>query len=488
MDSTQILLQGLPISNEFRCDLGDERRTNRVKAVAESLAERPAESLPEVFDNPSDLEAVYRLLRNRSVGFKELTEGHLHATVERVDKVGRVCVLHDTTEFNWSHRDSLRWGLGKFSSRRQGFLAHVSLVVSADGLRCPLGCSCVRPYVRPTDLASEDEREWWSERHPYWDSEFDRWIEGVKTAQETMGDVAQLIHIMDREGDAYELMHLLCSQKWSFVIRFGRLRCVYDPLRGEYSKLHRVLENSPFVAERTVVISERINAGRDPYQRKAFPSRKGREVRVSIRACKLEICRPKKRSDLATLSKRIPVNVVEVVELDPPNGEEPVHWLLVTTEPINTVEEMLQVVDLYRSRWVIEEFFKAIKTGCGYRKRQLESAQTLLTALAITLPIAWRLLALRHLERCAADEPVGSVVSDIQLEILRRCAKACSISETPTLGETLYAVARLGGHLRSNGPPGWQVLGRGWMKLTLLEAGYRIAMKIQKEYTGLPNL
>jgi hypothetical protein len=186
------------------------------------------------------------------------------------------------------------------------------------------------------------------------------------------------------------------------------------------------------------------------------------------------------RSDLANLDKRIDVNVVEVVELQPPKGEEPVHWMLVTTEPIDSVEQILEVVDLYRSRWLIEEYFKSIKTGCSYSKRQLDSIETLLSALAITLPIAWRLLALRHLERCAPEAPVAGVLSDVQIEILRSRAKGCRWSPVPTLGEALYAVARLGGHIRSNGRPGWQVLGRGWAKLMLMEAGYVIAMKIQE--------
>jgi hypothetical protein len=480
MKSRDVLLQAGPISEEFQCDLGHKRRKDRVQQVADALAERPNESFPEVFDNPTDLEGVYRILGNDNVTYDKLLAGHQEATRQRVAALGKVAVLHDTTEFNWALRATIRWGLGELSKGRQGFFGHASIAVSADGLRCPLGCARMRLYARPDDLRSDDEREWWSERYPYWDSEFDRWLEGVEETEKLLGDDAELIHIMDREGDSYELFHYLVFRQLSFVIRLGQVRRVYDPATGALTRLDKVLEEAPICAERTITISERLDAGRNPYERKTFPAREGREARVSIRACQIEVCRPGNRKDLKHLSKRIPVNLVEVVELEPPEGQEPVHWVLITSEPIDTEEQVLQVVDLYRSRWLIEEFFKSIKTGCAYRKRQLESVDTLINALAITLPIAWRLLALRHLERTATEEPAGAVVSDVQLALLQKRAKGCKWSATPKLGEVLFAVARLGGFQKSNGRPGWQILGRGWAKLMMLEAGYWLALEMMQ--------
>lgn len=481
MGSADVLVRSGPISEEFQCDLGDRRRSARLEAVVETLAERPDESFAEVFDDPSDLEAVYRLLRNGAVTFEGLLDGHTKAIRQRAAALGRVLMIHDSTEFYWTQRDAVRWGLARLSTNRQGFLAHATVATSADGVRCPVGCARLRPYIRPNDLRSDEERAWWAERYPSWDSEFDRWLEAVVATEEVYGDVAELVHVMDREGDAYELFHLLWSHHWAFVIRLAQLRRVFDPVTDTDCTIDKVLERSPVYAERTITISERLDAGRNPYERKTFPAREGREARVSIRACSVELYRPKNRTDLDHLDDRIPVNLVEVVELDPPEGQEPVHWMLITSEPIETVEQVLQVVDLYRSRWLIEEFFKSIKTGCAYGKRQADSIERLLNVLAITLPIAWRLMALRHLEREAPDAPAGAVVSDVQLELLKRRAKKCTWSPEPTLGEVLFAVARLGGHLPRNGRPGWQVLGRGWTKLMLLEAGYWLAVEMKEE-------
>jgi hypothetical protein len=334
----------------------------------------------------------------------------------------------------------------------------------------------MRPFIRTDTLATDEERAWWSQRYPQWDSEQHRWGEAVTATEEQLGENVELIHVMDREGDAYELFHLLRSCDHSFVIRSGQVRRVVDPSTGEGARLDEVLKQAPVRAERTVRLSERIDAGRRPDARKAFPAREGRRARLSIRACAVEICRPASRTDLKDLAKRVGVNVVEVVELEPPEGEEPVRWVLVTSEPIETVEQVFQVVDLYRSRWLIEEYFKAIKTGCAYSKRQLESIDTLLNALAVTVPIAWRLLALRHMERQAPKEPAACVVSDVQLKLLRHRVKKFKWTKKPTVSEVLRAVARLGGHLPRNGAPGWQTLGRGWTKLVTMEEGYLLAI------------
>jgi hypothetical protein len=175
------------------------------------------------------------------------------------------------------------------------------------------------------------------------------------------------------------------------------------------------------------------------------------------------------------LPPSLTVHVVDVWEATPPAGEEPVTWRLMTTEPIDTVTQILQIVDWYRARWVIEEYFKALKTGCAYEKRQLESLDTLLVALALLAPIAWQLLLFRHLARHAPTAPATAVLSRQQLRVLRAAPQAVALSAAPTLEDALRAVARLGGHLRQNGPPGWLVLGRGMQKLRWMEAGWAAA-------------
>ena len=136
-------------------------------------------------------------------------------------------------------------------------------------------------------------------------------------------------------------------------------------------------------------------------------------------------------------------------------------------------------VDCYRARWTIEEYFKALKTGCQFEKRQLESAHSLLNALAILAPVAWRLLLLRHLARAKERAPASDALTSKQLEVLRAVAKK-PLPSRPSARDAMLAVANLGGHIKSNGDPGWLVLGRGMHDLLLLEMGWRAREAAEK--------
>jgi len=169
------------------------------------------------------------------------------------------------------------------------------------------------------------------------------------------------------------------------------------------------------------------------------------------------------------------LNLVRVWEPEPPDGEHPVEWLLLTSLPVDSPAEVELVVDAYRRRWLIEELFKALKTGCQFQKLQLESLSALLNALAIMLPVAARLLALRYLAQHCPDIPASDVLSKLQLRVLSAYEHTKTMPLV-TARDAMLAVARLGGHIKNNGDPGWQVLGRGFEDLLTLEQGARLAL------------
>jgi len=138
-----------------------------------------------------------------------------------------------------------------------------------------------------------------------------------------------------------------------------------------------------------------------------------------------------------------------------------------------TPAEICQVVDWYRSRWVIEEYFKALKTGCAYEKRQLETFHALRNALALFAPMAWQLLLLRTEARHRPESPAAVVLSDEQITVLGAVVKK-PLPPNPTARHVMLAVAALGGHLPRNGDPGWLILARGLEKLETLTLGWRL--------------
>jgi hypothetical protein len=210
------------------------------------------------------------------------------------------------------------------------------------------------------------------------------------------------------------------------------------------------------------------------------PPRKGRAAQLEVSAIQISLRRPK--TCTSEYPPSLSVNVVRVREKTPPEDERPVEWVLFTSEPIDSAEDVAAVVDGYRRRWLIEEYFKAIKTGCGYEKRELESIRTLTNLLAIISIIAWRLLLLRALQRDQSHRPATDVVEPILLEALAanlvKNREPKRLPDNPTVADLMTGIARLGGHITSNGPPGWQVLWRGYQDLLLFADGYILAKSI----------
>ena len=210
--------------------------------------------------------------------------------------------------------------------------------------------------------------------------------------------------------------------------------------------------------------------GGDGPKGERHPARRCRIATLSFAAKAIEI--PRTVDAKAAGSPTLRLNVIYVWEPKPPPGEPAVEWFLLTNLPIGTADEIAFAVDCYRARWMIEEYFKALKTGCQYEKRQLESAHSLLNALAVLAPVAWRLLLLRHLARHAPHRPATDALTAPQLEVLVAVARR-PMPKRPTVQDAMLAIAGLGGHLPRNGDPGWLVLGRGMHDLLLLELGWR---------------
>ena len=282
------------------------------------------------------------------------------------------------------------------------------------------------------------------------------------------------IVVMDREADDYALWTTIREQGDEFVIRAHQDRCLVEAGR----KLQAALAGAAFSVQREVRLSSRGGA-RPPQTRTSHPDRDGRKATLGLRAGTVEIRRPAGVAPLGQPTMRL--SVVEVVEIDPPEGEEGVRWLLLSTLPVDTPHAICRIVDIYRKRWLIEEFNKAIKTGCAFEKRQAESWAHLQKTLALLVPVAWRLLVLRALSRDTPTAPALDLFDDVELQALRTLAPKAKLPKKPTVRQVLLAVAAVGGHLKANGEPGWLVLGRGLEHLLEFAAGWRAALSHFKQ-------
>jgi len=446
--------------------LGDVRLNERAQVSAAALARRPAVG-PTSALGAAELEGYYRFVNNERVTLPSLLAAHVDATRTRIGDRSRVVVAHDTTDFRFS-QEVEREGLGPMDNGGQGFYAHFSLAVAEQ--RRAFGVVAIETWVRGTRKTSKEVTQ--SQRYKDPEKETLRWGRAVAAAESAIGDDRRVIHVMDREADHYDLLCELVTEKRGFVIRSS-----YDRRLAEEdsNRLHSFVQDLEVRCERDAQLSSRTKTGRPAKQRKLYPPRDARTATLSFSAASVTLQRPdKSRADAPELT----LNVVHVVEPSPPEGCAPVKWTLLTSEPIETARDVVQVVDDYRARWVIEELFKALKTGCAFEKRQHESLDALLNALGLFTPIAWSLLNMRTLSR---DEELSNlsaehVFSATQLQILRLQSNG-RLSAESTIGDAVLIMARtLGGLQPSNGLPGWQILGRAYERLLELEAGWRLAM------------
>lgn len=447
--------------------LGDIRLNRRLKKVVESVEKQPGIAFPKALVTGADMEGFYRFLSNPKVTLEALLQPHREATAARVVGFDEVLVLHDTSVFPFTG-EKKRKGLGRLRKSGHGFLGHFSLVVAADEQREVLGVVGFVPIVRDTETASAKRKKGMPLRElRKMKCESAKWLAGIdKTAE--MLPVSKTIHVADREADDYAVMCGAIERRCRFVFRESENRRLDEEECG-HSKLMLFLAQCQGKCTRTVELSAH---GKKTGKRKGSRARDQRVAQLSFRAGTVVILRP--ASQDKKLPKSLRVNVVHVVENAPPADIEPIEWILLTTEPVETEGQVLRIVDFYRARWVIEEYFKALKTGCAYLKRQLESRTTLFNALALLIPIAWNLLRMRFLSRLRPDVPAAAVITERQAFILQ-AMPATKGMKLDTVREVLLAVARLGGHLMHNGDPGWQTLARGYEDLLKTESGYRLA-------------
>lgn len=477
-----------PIDQEWAtADLGDVRRVRRAQAVGRRWAAAPGASFPKMIDGDAELQGLYGLVENEAVDPRELLASHARAGRDRMatEGLGReVLVVHDTTTMEFTG-DSVRDGVGWVSREKQGFFAHIALALSADGSACPYGVVGLFTFQRerPLPMVERPKRKH-NGKATALDTEREslRWGMLADETSRLLHGYAIPIHITDREADSYEYLSGRVKQNQRFVARardLNRPVMLAGDERADRSKLHLVAERAVPIAKRDVKLSRRPKSPL-PLARAKHPARTQRMAKLEFAAESVRVSRPAHLPD--SMLDFIDVNVVHVREPEPPADTESVEWLLLTSLPIETAEDVLRIVDHYRARWAIEELNKAIKTGCQYESRQLESMHSLLIALALCIPIAWQMLLLRHQSRTDPNAPAETVVSATRLATLRTIARK-PLPKRPTALDVYLAIAALGGHLARNGMPGWQTLRLGLDHLLLVEAAFEAREREQRAKT-----
>ncbi len=435
-------------------NLGDKRLNRRGIHISETLAADPQASVNAACDGWSDTMGAYRFFQNPSVTAAKIMQPHIDATKRRIGEHPVVLMLQDTTELDYSsHPPDDANCLNK--ADRFGFYDHTHLAVTPDKL-C-LGVVDVEEFDRTAESLGKTEQR---KNLPIEEKESFRWLTGYRLASTLQGEYpdTQIVSIADREADIYDI--LMEAEKLKtpadYIIR----------AKEDRSTPERDLESGPAVYRkvRDEVLASEVRIMRT-IGLPQTPKSKARRADLAIRALRVNVKPPHKRSHLPSVT----YNVVLVEEIDGPGDGTDVSWLLMTTLPVDSIEEILRVIDYYTARWTIEIYFRVLKTGCRVEEIRLETMPRIKKCLAFYRIIAWRVMYLTHLNRECPSLPCTVVFEDCEWKSVWRVTTKKELPENPpTLSEFVSLLARLGGYNNrpSEPPPGPQTIWTGIRRMT----------------------
>ena len=261
----------------------------------------------------------------------------------------------------------------------------------------------------------------------------------------------------DRESDFYEPIQTCQHHGVDFVIR----NCHDRRLAGQPDHLRAVVGRAPLLGRAVVKVRAR---GGQP----------ARTAIVEMRSARVDLDGPWR---LGGWQEPLgDIGVVEVREVDAPEGvQEPLHWILLTSLPCATLAAVRRVVGRYTTRWWIEEYHKALKSGAGVEDSQLERSDRLEPLIAILAVVAVRLLSTKFLARTRPDS--DEAAQSFGPEMLAILEKKIGLPKGGWTNRNLIrSVARVGGFVgrKADGEPGWQTIWRGWQRLMWMCEGVNL--------------
>jgi hypothetical protein len=456
------------VANYFgEVDLGHESRNRCFYRVAEQISRHPGGTLPDKLSNPSDYEAMDRLMNRPETTHESVLAPHRQRTLEKMQAHGGVVlILHDTTVLDYSGKKAL--GLSAVGNGHgSGYLCHNSLAVDPER-RDVFGLVSQILHQR----VAVSRKEGVKRKRERQTRESRLWSRAVLGLPATPAGKCW-VDVCDRGADLFEFLATERRLGRACVVRSAHNRSMRIGHDGQGDKvlLHDYLRTLPPAGEMRA---------KEIYDRQLEKERTAK-LRVNYAAVTIQPPHVKKGE-----YEKIPLPAwaVRVWEESPPAKGTKLEWFLVCLDPVMTAADAWQKCDWYSCRWIEEEFHKAKKTGCRIEDLQFRTEQALQPMIALLSVTAVMLLNLRQAARRpdAHERPATEVVDPIYEEVLRawRYKKP---REEMTVYEFYLATARLGGHMnrKADGFPGWLTLWRGWQKLESMVAGAKIERRRRRK-------
>ena len=377
----------------------------------------------------SQLVGFGRFLANRRVTVNRLIESWSDQTTVAV--AGRhVLAIQDTSEINFRTTSKRRRGLGEIGKGNgRGVLLHAMLALDASTGSC-LGPVAGRIWTRRgrIKIAHQKRRTKSKESH--------RWIETAERAKIVLAAAAMVTVVADRESDIFAEWATLPGPNFHLITR-----SMHDRRLVSGNSLYAAAERFAFTTQRRIALPTREG------------KRQARRATLSLRFGKVELARPENTRD-RNLPQSVALTLVEVVERNPPTGTEAVHWRLLTTHQVADAAAAWQIVDWYKMRWTIEQFWRLLKLqGLKLEDSQLETAERLIKITAIAVKAAAATMQLLQARDGPSTEPAAVAFAPHEIAVLDKLHAefhgATALQQNPHRKKSLkwagWIIARLGG-------------------------------------------
>ena len=443
-------------------NLGDKRLDERLKMIIRAFEAKPQASIPEAMGQWSGSKAAYRFFDNPKVTSEKILKPHQAALAQRIGREKILLAIQDTSMVDYTNHPQTK-NLGCLGDENhQGIILHPTLLSTAAGI--PMGLIDIQ-FLKREQIGS---RENWAKRSIE-EKESMKWLNSYRATFEFAKEHPQhhLINIADREGDVYELFQEALDNKQQFGCQLDVLvRAAWNrKLMDQHGYLWDYLESQPIVAKNTLQLPRRNE-------------RPARRAKLSIRCAAIQLRPPRRRKKSFIELRPIQLWAIYLKEDHPPKNAEPITWMLLTTITINDAAQALDLVEYYVRRWLIEIYFKILKSGCLIEERQLQAEHRLINCLTVDSIIAWRILFLTMLGRSLPELPATVLFQRAEYTALFLFLGQNKkiLPTTPSLGQVIFAIATLGGFLARSRDrfPGVVSIWRGMWRLSDITASWKI--------------
>lgn len=437
-------------------DLGDQRLNRRAIHILDSLGLAPGRTIPQTFQTWAEIKACYHFFDNYLVSDEKLLQPHIEKTIERINEYPIVLLASDTSEIDYSSKEAMLGRERLSNKHKKGLWLHATIAVTPE--RLTLGIIDADFWSRQPEKAEESSAYHTArDRAPIENKESYRWLKSYQKACEIAKAApnTQIIYMADRECDIIELFDTANELKKqgpsaNFIIRsqYDRLTEEHDAdLKKAYKKLKEKLREASPLGEIEFTIP-------------STEKRKGRKVKQTLKAI-TAILKPKNKNI------KTKINAVMAMEENPP--EEPLNWILLTDLPVDSFENIHQVIKYYLSRWQIELFFKVLKSGCKIEERQLQTTERMKSLIAIFMILSWRVMFTMMLGRVCSEMSCGDLFDAAEWKAVYKILnKTKNIPrKPPRLGEFVIMIAILGGYVEKKDaePPGVKTMWKGMARM-----------------------